>query len=299
MRFAVFFYTAGIVLSLCYSCKKDIANEIHIDTIITGNSPPSYNGVSDVEITNYINKLYIDLLGRAPTQDEIHNALIFLEQHAQSAGARDTVIQQLIETRDYYKRMFDLTSADFINGADSSDISYEIQLLNLVYYLDSVNGNTLNLIYYQYELNRIIALKGLTDNYMNGLISVNDYFGTFLDNYFYDQVNMGSENFVKGSFDDLFRRAPTAAELTNGIQMVDNAPSFLFLENGDSKGDFIYIITHSDEFYGGLVLKAYRLFLLRDPTSQEMTSGTNLLIQTNNYPAFQKELMKSNEYAGF
>ena len=84
---------------------------------------------------------------------------------------------------------------------------------------------------------------------MSGSTTISQYFAAFLDNYFYDQVNMGSENFVKGSFSDLFRRIPTASELTNAVTMVDNNPAILFMENGDSKGDFILIVTNNHEFY--------------------------------------------------
>ena len=47
--------------------QKNLTEEIHIDTTINGNNPPDYSGVSDDKIVAYINKLYIDLLGRAPT----------------------------------------------------------------------------------------------------------------------------------------------------------------------------------------------------------------------------------------
>jgi hypothetical protein len=300
MRFTIVFFLSGLMLSSAWwGCKKQDANDIHIDTVISNNNPPPYNGVSDVQITTYINKLYIDLLGRAPSQEEIESGLNYLQLYDLKEEARDTLIQQLIETPAYYKRLFDLNSADFINGADSADISYEIQLISFLYYLDSLNGNEENFIYYQYELNRLADLQNVTTGFMNGEVTLNDYFAAFLNNYLYDQVNMGSENFVKGSFSNLFRRSPTTSELASGVGMVDNVPSILLLQSGTSKGDFIRIVTNCDEFYEGLVLKTYEQLLLRDPSSEEMSNGTAQLEQSNDFPEFEKTIMKSIEYAGF
>ena len=134
---------------------------------------------------------------------------------------------------------------------------------------------------------------------MNGNITMNEYYSVFINNYFYDQVNMGTENFVKGSFDDLFRRAPTAVELVQGENIVNNVAGILFLQNGDSKGDYVTIVTTCDEFYEGLVKKTFEQLLLRDPTSAEEGTYTTQLKNTLNFQQFEKSLMKMDEYAGF
>ncbi|MBK9733382.1 MAG: hypothetical protein IPO83_19180 [Chitinophagaceae bacterium] len=300
MRFSLLLFFTLLLLSACWlGCTKDAVETIHMDTTITNNDPPPYFGVSEVQINNYINRMYIDLIGRAPSQDEILTAHDYLISHDLSAAAKDTLIQQLISTRSYFNVLFSLTSADFINGSDSALIAYQIAVIKLIYHYDSLAGNTAILIFYQYELYRLQKLQDVTDAFMNGSISVNEYFAAFLDNYFYDQLNMGTENFVKAAFGDLLLRSPTQSELFNGVTMVDNNPAFLFQTDGDSKGDFVTIVTTNDEFYEGLVIKAYNQLLLRDATSQELTAGTIAMQVSKDYPAFQKELMKTAEYAGF
>ncbi len=300
MRFSPLILFAGLLsCSVWFGCDKNLTEDIHIDTTISNNDPPPYTGVSAVQITNYINKLYIDLLGRAPGQAELSAGIDYLIDHDLSDSAKDTLIAQLMDQKEYYKVFFSTTSADFINAVDSATIDYQIQIIKLIYYVDSLDGNSGNFIYYQYELNRLYRLQDITHHFMTGTVTINEYFAAFLDNYFYDQVNMGSENFVKGSFSDLFRRIPTESELTNGVTMVDNNPALLFMKDGDSKGDYISIVTTNHEFYEGLVIKAYSQLLLRDATSQELTIGTSSLELSNDYPAFQKQLMKSIEYAGF
>lgn len=300
MRLPLLLFFSGLIFSASWlSCTKESADELHIDTTITGNEPQPYTGVSEVQINNYINRMYIDLAGRAPTQAEIADSRLFLESHQLDDASKDTLIQQLMDSKDYYNVLFSLTSADFINGTDSAALAHEIQLVTLVYYFDSLAGNVDNFIYYQYELSRLYKLQNISDEYMNGSATVNDYYAAFLNNYFYDMTNMGSENFVKGAFSDLYRRSPSESELINGTAMVDGNPAFMFQQDGNSKGDFITISTTNSEFYQGLVIKAYNQLLLRNATSQELTTGTASLQLSKDYPAFQKQLIKTAEYAGF
>ncbi|HYV95582.1 MAG TPA: hypothetical protein VE978_27655 [Chitinophagales bacterium] len=301
MRISALLLFATIISScFLFSCTKDpVIEEIHKDTTLGNNNPPPYTGVSDDKITAYINKLYIDLLGRAPTSNEITDDLQYLDENGLSDASRDFVIQQLIISKPYYTRLFSINANEFLNGTDSLTVEYQILLLQYFYDIDSAAGNTYNLIYYTYELNRLYELQNLTANYMSGSITMNEYYAVFINNYFYDEVNMGSENFVKGSFDDLFRRAPTVDELMQGVNIVNNGAGILFLQNGDSKGDYIKIVTTCDAFYEGLVKKTFEQLLLREPTSAEEGTYTTQLKSTLNYQEFEKTLMKTSEYAGF
>jgi hypothetical protein len=298
------FYLLVILISLSStllwnSCTKDITEELHLDTTINGNNPPDYSGVSDDKITAYINKLYIDLLGRAPTTEEINSGLTFLDENNIDDASRDSVIRNLQNSDEYYERLFSINSSEFLNGVSMPDIEYEIALIQFVYELDSISGNTYNLIYYQAALNSLYALQNLSSDFKNKSVSLNEYFKIFINNYFYDQVNMGSENFVKGSFDDLFRRPPTVSELASGVAMVDNAPSILFLQAGGNKGDYMNIVTTTDEFYEGIVIKMFFQLLLREPDSGEASKNTSELKLSGDLLMFQRKVMKSSEYAGF
>src|ERR1043165_7050216 len=157
MRISALLLFATIIAScFLFSCSKDPSiEEIHKDTTINNNNPPPYSGVSDDKITAYINKLYIDLLGRAPTTNEITSNLNYLDANSLSDESRDSVIQQLIITKLYYSRLFLINSNEFLNGTDSLSVEYEIQLFQFLYNLDSASGITTYLIYYAYELNRL------------------------------------------------------------------------------------------------------------------------------------------------
>ncbi|MCB0642663.1 MAG: hypothetical protein KDC44_13530, partial [Phaeodactylibacter sp.] len=67
------FLCFALALAFCSSCtEKETINEIkHDNRIIEDNVPPPFDGVTTVELQNYINKVYIDLIGRQPTPDEL------------------------------------------------------------------------------------------------------------------------------------------------------------------------------------------------------------------------------------
>lgn len=282
------------------SCKKDpLLIDNHLDTTITGNEPPPYNGISELQIKLYINKLYVDLIGRQPTTVELDDNFTYLKSNNLSANSRGVLADQLLTNSDFYNRLFDLTSADMTNGIDTVDINDEITQFYTFIYYDSINGYTQNLPYYYAELLRFNNLNTCVDDLKNSSISIREFYRCFLDNYFYDQVNMGTENFVKGSFDDLFLRAPTTSELQYAGSMVDGASTTLFDQSGTSKGDYEIIMVNSPEFIEGFIRKCYLQYLLRNPTSGEMGLETQLLNTSLDWKTMIKKLVSTDEYAGF
>jgi hypothetical protein len=300
MRYPFLFLAALLIAVAQTSCKKDpIVQTIHSDTTITGNQAPNYTGVPTLSIQLYVNKLYVDLLGREPNATELQTHTNSLITQNLSAAVRSQIVEQLLADSLYFGRLFDLTSADCTNGVGRTQINDMINLYTYVAYLDSLNGNTQYLFYYYYEIDRLTKLKTAGKDLFMNLIDINEFYRRFLDNYFYDQVNMGSENFVKAAFDDLFRRPPTEAELASGILMVDGGASSILLVDGSSKANFMEIVTHADAFYEGLARKTYLQMLLREPDSQELASAIILIKPAGDFKALQTQILISNEYAGF
>ena len=102
-------------------------------------------------------------------------------------------------------------------------------------------------------------------------------------------------------FENLFHRNATANELTTSKSMVDglSGSSTLFLQTGNCKGDFAYIVTHCTEFYQGLIITAYQNYLLRKPTDIEINAQLSSISQKKDYLALIKTILKTKEYAGF
>lgn len=282
------------------SCKKDpLLIDNHIDTTIIGNNPPPYNGISELQIKLYINKLYVDLIGRQPSAQELNDQFAFLKTNNLSISSRGIIVDGLLSNSDFYNRLFDLTSADMTNGIDTVDINDEVTQFHYFILYDSINGYTQNLPYYYAELLRFNKLNTCVNDLMNNSITLREFYRIFMDNYFYDQVNMGTENFVKGSFDDLYLRAPTTSELQYAGSMVDGASTTLFDQSGTSKGDYELIMVNSPEFTEGFIRKCYRQYLLRNPTSGEMGLTTQALNVALDWKTMIKNLVSTDEYAGF
>ncbi|MBL0102548.1 MAG: hypothetical protein IPP51_01480 [Bacteroidetes bacterium] len=118
------------------------------------------------------------------------------------------------------------------------------------------------------------------------------------NNYLYDQINMGSANFVNYSFQNLINRNATISELANGITMVEGNNSILFLQTGSSKVDFLNILTNSSSYYEAQVVFAYQRYLQRTPNTLEMADGTQTFQSTGDFIQVLKSILSTNEFIG-
>jgi hypothetical protein len=205
----------------------------------------------------------------------------------------------MMATDEYFQRLHEVTSSNFLDGVSDQDIQDDIDLYTYVIYLDSLNSDFIDMQALHIELDKLNALMNARWNLKDGTIDINQFYGIYVQNDIYDQINMGTENFVKACFENLLKRSATAGELADGENMVDGVSATLFLQNGNSKGEFVDIMTHNDEFYQGLVIEYYKTLMLRNPTSDEIAVHAQELKTTGDYKALQKLLVTSKEYAGF
>ena len=96
------FHRSGFIFLFIFSlfsCEKN-------QNIITNNNAPYYGEISTLLIENYVNRCYIDLLGREPLDDEMIKDVQFLRDNEVTIESREEL----------YKLQFDTT---YIEG-DSS-----------------------------------------------------------------------------------------------------------------------------------------------------------------------------------
>ena len=78
-----------LVLSLfATSCDKD-------PEIIGDNDAPHYDEISTLLVRNYVNRVYIDLIGREPLDVEMEADVEFLKANDLAHSARDSIIIKL------------------------------------------------------------------------------------------------------------------------------------------------------------------------------------------------------------
>ncbi len=301
MKIRFLYFSLFLAMLLVASCtKRTIINETeYVDVIVGGNEAPPYSSVTTVQIQGYVNRMFIDLLGREPSTNERDQITLYLKDNELNGTARDFVLGQLMASQEYYNRFFTVYVEEFLDGITEQQVDNILLQLNFFKTTALNAGNTLLAQQIQIEINRTSALKTVLTNYKNGTSTINEFFAILINNTIYDDINMGSENFVNACFEGLFKRLPTDTELNAGVTMVDGFSAQLLLKDGNNKTDFINIVTSIDEFYQGLVIDIYSQLMARLPNSQEMGEGTIELATTQNYQLLQRKVMKTDEYAGF
>ena len=283
------------------SCTKQeiIYQNEHVNVVIEDNEAPPYSGITTIQIEGYVNRMYIDLLGREPNLAERTEIVNALKNENLSAAIRTTVLTQLMSTPEYYDRFYTIYSDALLDGVLEIEVNNFATIFTNLYNQAVANGETTLAQIYLDLVTGLTDLLNAKQDYADGLISVNAFLARMVNNFIYDEINMGSENFVIACFEGLFNRQPTETELESGITMVDGFSAQLLLKDGNTKDDFVEIMTTVPEFYQGLVIDIYLQLLSRQPDSQEMGNGTITLSQNSDYQAVQRSVMITDEYAGF
>lgn len=291
-------------LTFFSSCKNDVE-------LIPDNDAPYYDNIPDVLIENYINRIYIDLLGREPLDAEMNAELSFLKESDLSFEARRKLIVKLqtdtvfIEGDlsyeiAYYHRQYEVIKVRMIEGASAAQIGEQMGPISFGIYVDSMNGNFVGMENGKQELKKYQDLLDAEWQYRDSMITINEVYRRMMFNGIYDVINMNTFNFINATFDNLFFRFPTQYEFYTGYNMVEsNTSGILYGQSGQNKDDYLNILVSSREFYEGLIIFEYRNLLARDPKTNETIKLIQDLAQTRNLLLVQQEIMITNEYAHF
>ena len=286
------------------SCKKP-------DKMVYENEAPNYYGVPTIKVKNYVNRIFIDLIGREPLDVEMDSLVSFLEANSLNFTARNTIINSLqTDTVTqangdsfkylYYLRIYELQKARFVEGVPDSEFTQKIGQLESAANIDSLYGDYMG---YQYKMHQADLFRNVlksNEQYKTDSIDLNTMCLRLCFNDIYDQINMGSFNYVNAVFDNMYYRFPTQPEFASSYDMVDaNTPNLLFAQPGSSKYDFIEIATNSNEFNDGTVTWAFRNYLARFPTPTELYVYSQHYADNKDLQYIIKELVKSDEYANF
>ena len=260
-----------------------------------GNIAPPDPTVSNSTKENYINKVYISVLGREPDSVEFSSGLILLNKNNLSVANRKQLLDSVFSKPEYNARLYQIARTDLLNSLDTADITGEIAVLNFL-----LTNTTYQSIWpqIQFEITRLDTLKRIPSDLKSGTINVIEMHRRCVNNSFYDQLNMGTENFVVSLFQHFIFRYPTAAELSQSSTMVDGQSSIVFLQSGKTKYEYMNIFFGSNSYFEGQVRDLYIRYLFREPTTEETSAKMALYKNSLDYKALQKEILSGNEYAG-
>jgi len=294
----------SILIAGFVSCKKETE-------IVEGNQAPNYSGVSDVLIENYVNRVFIDLIGREPLDAEMEAEVALLKEDTLSKEARERLIIKLQTDTTfisgdssyrhaYFNQLYEGAKARILEGASDEEINEILGPLSFSLLQDSLNGDFAAVEKTRYEINKLKNLLRAGLAYRKDLVDINGFYFLILNNAIYDQINMNTFNLIRASFDNLFFRYPSETEFTIGYDMVENSISgVLFGEPGQNKDDYLRILTKSNEFYEGLVVFSYRTLLARDPNAAESNKLLMEIASDKDYHKLIRSIMMTDEYAHF
>lgn len=277
------------VLLVFGSCEKTEQETI------SGNTPPPDQTIEEVTIRNYVTRSYILTLGREPDATEFQSAVTLLLQTRMDSLSRQQFLNDVFDDPDYLRHLYDEQRIDLLNNVDTSEFTFWIGIFNA---LLQDSSNLFQWPYIESEIDRMERLQEAYGLFVNETIDIDELQRRMCDNYLYDQINMGTANFVISTFQHLINRNPTQAEQSSGISMVEGNNSILFLTAGASKPDYLNIITGTGNYYEGQIIRLYQKFLNRLPNSQEMALATSRYQSTQDYTSVQRDLLSSDEFIG-
>lgn len=278
-----------IILLLLNACTK------YEEVVVKGNVAPPDPTIGNNIYEDYVNKSYIIAMGREPDTAEFNNDYNLIYNAKLSASSRQIFADGIFSDADYRLHTYEETRFDLIQTTDSAEIN------EFIFVLDVLLGDSANLPFFPtllYERQRLVAAQEAKALYLSGTIGIKEVHLRLVNNYFFDQINMGTQNFVLAVFQHLINRNPTQYELSSSVAMVDGVNSILFLQSGSSKNDFLDIVFSSLSYHEGQVFQLYEKYLLRSPDTQEMTTGTQNFYNTNDYERVQKDILTTNEFVG-
>jgi hypothetical protein len=283
-------YSLALFIGLLFlSCNKTE------EKIIGDNNPPADNTIPASLRINFINKIYISLLGREPETLEFNDADLSLRNSNFSIASRKTIVQEILDQDGFLDREFEIYRNDLLSGLDTAEVSELIATFEFL-----LTSSTYESQWPQIEIEkaRLISFRNIGSELKNGTISLIEMQRRCVDNYYFDQLNMGSLNFVIACFQSLLLRNPTEFEKSEGVKMVDGFNGILFLQTGESKTQFQQIFFQSDNYYAGQIKLNFLRFMLRLPNSEEEVYFSSRLKSEGNINTVLIDLLSSDEYAG-
>lgn len=265
------------------------------EVLIPDNQAPPDGTISDIVVESYVNRAYISLLGRKADEVEFPAAVTQLRLNNLSQSDREAFLNGIIGSDEYYNNLFDVGRAQLLNSIDTSEIGEQIFLFNLLLQDPQYQALYPTLIE---ERDRLQEILTIVPQLKAGTIDEVEMHRRMVHNYIYDQINMGTQNFVISMFQNFLFRYPTDAELADSEMMVDGFPSQVFLESGRNKEDFIRIFLESADYYEGQVRDVYSRFLFRDPGTKEMESLSVSYKGSGDYAALLVAVLSSDEFVG-
>lgn len=302
---AISAFLSLFIIFFCYSCDSSI------EEVIPGNDSYSTTGISKIKIENYVNRLFIDIIGREPTDIEQNIEVDSLNENDLSKVSRFDLIYRLMTDTTFSanegsyheafcNNLYLLAKIRCLEGVTDAEISFQSGGLKGSAKQDSINQNWESYYEKMEKVKRYELLLHSKVELQIGLIYYHEIYAFMIDNGVYDVINMNSFNFIRASFDQLLFRIPTEQEYTQAFEMVEkDLPGDLLGQFGNSKEDYIDIMIHSVAMKEGMIRWAFQVFLQRPGTPAEIATLLQEYQVHQNINDIIAKIVVTDEYANF
>lgn len=279
--------------------------------VFEDNTIPPYNEIPTVVVQNYVNRLFIDLIGREPIDSEMEAETTALESENLSKEARLALVTKLQFSTSpspgdstykyaYYFKLYEDCKARTLEGISEAGLQQEYGLYNGNAILDSLDGDWPSYNHNREEANKLYGVMKSRVELMEDSIRIGEMYRRLLNNSIYDQINMNSFNFVNASFDDLFYRFPTDSEFESAFNVIEyNQAETVFGQVVSNKVEYLEVLTSDQEFDEGMIRWAYQQLLAREPSTLETFELAADFHATRNFQVIQQTILITDEFAGF
>lgn len=295
---------AGLAVALLTGCKPEVFT-------FEDNPVPGYTGIPTVLVDNYVNRAYIDGIGREPTDVEMTEAVTTLEAAGLSAEARRTMLDSLLRggaptmgttfRGAFHDKVYSDLKARFIDGASDAIIQQRRGNFLFFAYNDSLGGNMLGYALNMERAERLEKVLNIrVELPLDTVCDLREATRRLAYNAVYDEINMNSFNFINATFDDFFQRYPTQAEFDAAYPVIEsNLAGSLMGQAITDKPSYLDALTSNGEWAEGTVRWVYRTLLSREPSDAEVVDGLAALGADLDLSEVYITLMETDEYAGF
>lgn len=281
------------------------------NVVIQNNKIPKYEGVSTLRIENYVQRMFIDLLGREVTDverlaftDQLKKAI--LHDTCRRRLANMLMFDSVFRTGDssyrhaFAQRIYNISKARYLEGASDPSIAQFIGNLDFAIAIYRLNGDSIGVYWaidtrnkYSDVLNsRFVFRKRMKDyRHMSAVM---------MNNAIYDGINMNSFNYINAVFDDCLMRKPSKDEFDRSYLIIeDNTPSFIFSRWASNKNEFCDAVVESDAFHEAQIRWFYYVLLQREATTAEVSELFQAFYLQHDIESIILKIVTGDEYAQF